>query len=109
MIGDAGVANGTEKDGVEGSQLPQAVVRHHLPGLHVRFAAPVKRVPLHAKIETPARRFQHTDSFRNHFFSDAVSGDHRNVEGFHQLVFISLPRIAAATVRTYREQSPTPS
>src|SRR4029077_9684183 len=108
MIGNIGMANSAEEDGMEGLQLLEAVFRHHFPRLRIRFAAPVKRAPMQAKVETPARRFQHTDTFRNHFFSDAVSSDHRNVEGFHQLRFIVLPRTAAARARTYRERPPTP-
>ena len=102
-----GMTNGAKEDGIERSQLLQAVVGHHFAGAHVRFAAPVKRVPMQAKIETPARRFEHTDTFRNHFLSDAVSGDDRDVKGFHQFLFILLTLIAAATARTYREQRPT--
>src|SRR3984893_4702775 len=108
MIGNAWVANGAEENGVERLQLPQAVVGHHLSGLHVRFAAPVKRVPLQAKIKTPAGRFEHTDTFRNHFLSDAVSGDDRDVKCFHQFLFILLTLIAAVTARTHPEQCPTP-
>jgi hypothetical protein len=78
------VANRTEENGVEGPQLPQAAVRHHFPGLHVGFATPVKRVALQAKIETLTRCLEHTQTFRNDLFSDAVSGDNRDIEGFHR-------------------------
>src|ERR1700687_6222155 len=94
MIGNAWVTDSAEENGVERLQLTQAVIGHHLSGLHVRLAAPVKRVPLQAKIKTPARRFEHTANLREHVLSDAVSGDDRDVKSFHQFLFILLTLIA---------------
>src|SRR5260370_6719811 len=87
VIGNARVANSSEENSVEGPQLPQAVVRHHFSGLRVRFAAPVKRVPMQAKIDTRPRRFEHANTLGTNFLSDAISGDDRNVESFHQFLF----------------------
>ncbi len=83
MIGDARVADSAEKNGVEGAQLFEAVVRHHFSGLEVRLAAPIKIFTSKFQIEAAPGRLQHAQSFRYYFFSDAISWNYRNLESFH--------------------------
>src|ERR1700730_6949750 len=87
MIGNARVAHGAQKNGVKWPQLLQTVVRHHFSGLHVGFTAPVEFVPLPAEAEALPRGFEHANAFAHHFFADAVSGDHRNVESLHFSIY----------------------
>src|ERR1700719_2625911 len=87
MIGNARVAYSAEKDSVRRAQLLQTVIRHHFPGLRVRFTAPVEFVPFPLETKALSCRFEHADAFRHHFFADAVSCDDRNVEGFHFHVY----------------------
>src|SRR5579859_806633 len=87
VIRHAGMAYGAKENCVKRPQLRQTIIRHHLSGLHIPFAAPVKRTPLHPKIETTPRRFQYTNTFRNNFLSDAIAGNDRNVESSHLLRF----------------------
>src|SRR6267154_215972 len=84
MIGNTGMADRAQKDGTEGGQLAQAILRHHFPGLHIGLATPVKGVPVHLKVEAPAGRLEHTHTFGYHFLSDPVSCDNCNVECFHR-------------------------
>src|SRR5580692_3458857 len=108
MIGNAGVANRPEEDAVERPQLTEAVVRHHFPGLLVGFAAPIKGLPMAAKLEALASCFEDANAFGNHFFADAVSGDDRDLKGFHGVRFILFPLLTAALAERCRERFPTP-
>src|SRR2546426_9571957 len=83
MIGNGGVSHGTQEDRIERSQLLDTVDRHHLPGLDVSFATPIKRVPVESESKALSCRFQHTDAFWHHLFPDAVACDDCNIESFH--------------------------
>src|ERR1700722_13684732 len=87
VIGNARVTNGAQENCVKGPQLLQTVIRHHFPGLYVSFAAPVKFLPLPLETEALFCCFEHADAFWHHFLADTVSGDDRDVEGFHFSVY----------------------
>src|SRR5580658_1843578 len=40
-------------------------------------------MPLELESKALARCFKHADAFRHHFLANAVAGDHRNFERFH--------------------------
>jgi hypothetical protein len=61
---------------------------------------------LQAKTETLPGRFEDTNAFGNHFFPDAVSGDYRDVESLHQLLFVLVTQKAVVTALTCLGQSP---
>src|SRR6266581_1666972 len=84
MIGNGGVSHGTQEDRIERSQLLDTVDRHHLPGLDVSFATPIKRVPVESESKALSCRFQHTDAFWHHLFPNAVACDDRDVESSHE-------------------------
>ena len=86
VIRHARIAHRAEKNRVEGAKLREAVVGHHLSRLDVGFAAPVKMRERIIDAETPARGFEHAQSFGHDFFSNAIAGNHCNLVGFHGMM-----------------------
>ena len=43
-------------------------------------------MPLELESKALARCFNHADAFWHHFLANAVAGDHRNFEPFHDLI-----------------------
>src|SRR5258707_3780706 len=79
MIGDARITHRSKKDGIERAQLFQSVLWHHPPSLEIGFATPVEMLPRQRKIKTARCRFEHANSFGDHFAPDAVSFDNCNL------------------------------
>ncbi len=77
------MSHGAEEDRIERAQLLNAVRGHHVSGLHVGFTAPIERVPLACESKTLPRSVEYPDALWNHFLPDAISRNHRNVEGSH--------------------------
>src|SRR5690242_1393057 len=91
VIGNVGMPDRAEEDGVERTELLEAVRRHHPACSRVGFAAPVEGSPLELKAEAAPGGIEHANALGNHFLADTVSGDHRDVKGLH----VSRPSAAA--------------
>src|ERR1700688_1754854 len=108
MIGNAGMSDRAQEDGIEWPQLLNAISGHHLPGFNVSFATPVERVPFEPESKAMSCRFQHSNAFRHYFFPDAVPCDDRDVESFHKATFIPSQLTTTAKARSHPEPNPTP-
>src|SRR5579871_5004293 len=75
MVGNIRMAHCTQIDRVERAKLFQPVWRHHLPGLDVSFATPLKRVPIELEMKAPAGGLQNSYRFRNHLPPDPIARD----------------------------------
>src|SRR5258708_7376921 len=73
MIGDTRVTHRSKKDCIERTQLLQPVLWHHPPGLEIGLATPVETLPRQRKIKTARCRFEHANSFGDHFAPNAVA------------------------------------
>jgi hypothetical protein len=70
---------------VESRELLEAVGGHHPAGVYVTVAAPVECIPIKLEAKYSPSGIENPDSFRNHFFSNAISGNDRNMKGLHLL------------------------
>ena len=83
MVRDVGSTDSSQKDCVESSELLEPVGGHHLARLYVPVATPVECMPIELEAKYSSSGIQNPNSFRNHFFSNAVSGNDRYVKGLH--------------------------
>src|SRR6202790_2889967 len=100
VIGDPRIADRAEKNGVEGTKLLKAVVGHNFSRLQVVLETPIKILAREFQIEAAPGRFEHAQSFRYYFFSDAIAWNNRNLESFH-LDLVDLP-FPSCSIRFFR-------
>src|SRR6266446_2248154 len=84
MIRNAWVPDGAQEDRVEWAQLLDTVCGHHLSGFDISFTTPIERVPVEPESKALSCRFQDSNTFWHHFFSDAITCDDCDVESFHE-------------------------
>ena len=84
VIGDFGMADGAEEDGIAGLQQIDRAGRHHAAPAEVVFGAPVEILEREGDVMLLARLFQNAFCLRDDFGADTVAGDHRDREGFHR-------------------------
>src|SRR6267378_2245894 len=84
VIRHTGMSHSAKEDGVKRPELLQAIGGHHLSGFDVSLATPIERVPVELESKAVSCRFQHSDAFGHHFFSDAISRNDCNIESFHE-------------------------
>src|SRR5580765_1720260 len=84
MIRNTRKPNRPQENGIERPQLFQAVLRHHFSRLRVSLTAPVEGPPVESESESLSRGLQYANALGNHFLSDSVSRNYRNVENFHR-------------------------
>src|SRR5215467_14776505 len=82
MVGNAGIADCSEVDRVEGAKLIEAVLRHHAAGFQIGLTAPIEVLPGERNVEATRGRFEHANSFGHHLAADAVSFNDRNFVTF---------------------------
>ena len=85
MVRDVGTSDSSQKNCVESRELLETVGGHHPAGVYVTVAAPVECIPIKLEAKYSPSGIENPDSFRNHFFSNAISGNDRNMKGLHLL------------------------
>lgn len=83
MVGNAGVSDCTEIDGVEVPQPIDSVFGHHAPRPVIGFAGPPELGPLEFDPLRAAGRLQNPDTLGYHFPADAVTRDDRYFQFLH--------------------------
>src|SRR5207237_6482208 len=78
VIGDIGMADRAEIDGIIEPQPLEPVFGHHLAGLGVARAAPVELAPSKTETIGARRRLHRRNPLRHHLMPDAVAGDYRD-------------------------------
>ena len=73
-------ANSAKIDGIVIPDLLFPIVGHHLPmfGIIV-IAGKIKMIEMQIDIETRHCGLQHAQPFRNYFFANTITGDHRDI------------------------------
>src|SRR6516165_2278795 len=79
------MSDSAEKNCVETHELLETVGGHHPASACVTVAAPVECIPIKLEAKYSPSGIENPDSFRNHFFSNAISGNDRNMKGLHLL------------------------
>src|SRR5579864_1600221 len=82
MVGDAGIPDRTQVDGIKRAQLFEPVLRHHAPRFRIPFTTPIEVLPRERKVEAVRNRFQHANAFGDNFTANSVSLNHRYFVGF---------------------------
>jgi hypothetical protein len=85
VVRDVGTSDSSQKNCVESRELLEAVGGHHPAGVYVPVAAPVECIPIELEAKYSPSGIENPDSFSNHFFSNAISGNDRNMKGLHLL------------------------
>ena len=90
MIGDAGKADGTEKNCIVTAISIESVRRHHCAAFGVAPAAPIEGVPGKTQAEPLTHGVEHAYPFGDDFLADAVAGNGRDPKALHsQIAFHS--------------------
>src|SRR5687768_6012733 len=83
MVGDTGVADGPEVDGVETLDALYPVLVHHPAGLQVEVAPPGQLGELAAEVALFRRHVGHAHPGRDDFLADTVAGDDCDAISLH--------------------------
>ena len=76
MVGHGWETGGTQVDRIKRSQLVDTVLRHHMSGLQVHLAGPVKFLPFEVDAVLAAGCFKYAHALRHYFLADAVAGNY---------------------------------
>ena len=82
VIGDFGMSDGAEQDGVAGLQQIDGAGRHHAAPAEEVVRAPVEILKREGDVVLLRALFEDAFCLRDDFGADTVAGDHRNREGF---------------------------
>ena len=83
MVGDVGVADGAEQDGVAGLQQIDGPGRHHASPAEVVFRAPVEILKREGNFVFLRDAFQNAPGLRHDLLAHAVARNHRDRVSFH--------------------------
>src|SRR6266576_769254 len=75
MVLHLGMTDCSQENTVKGSQLIQAVHRHHTASAKVRLATPIEMGPREVNAVATASRFEHTDALGYDFAADSIPRD----------------------------------
>src|SRR5579864_5902266 len=72
MIGDPGISDGAQIDGIEIPQLIESVRGHHPTRLEIGLATPVEMVPGKANVKAASGSFENAKALGHNLVSNAV-------------------------------------
>src|SRR5256885_15687591 len=79
MVLHLGMTDRSQENTVKGSQMIQAVHRHHAAGVKVRLAAPIEMGPREVNAIATASRLEYTDALGYDFTADSIPRDDRDL------------------------------
>ena len=86
VIGDFRIADRSQQNRVQWTQLIESISRHHAAIPEIVFGAPVEMVKIESGIEARADCLQHLQRRRQYFFAYAITRNNGDLEAWHSLI-----------------------